>query len=239
MISKSNANYESVFDKEPEEAVKLLNALADIPLDTKLALREPSNTNNETPKEDYETILEEQKLSLITAYMEASNNLDSIRFLQNSIEQTRRNLEMSSLPTENWEPRLVFFLMIREGLQLEDIDQLQNLADIGVSPEDMKHVKRTMETEDFLKEILIYKGLVDDDIDVAVQEAQSQKTLDDALNKMKEDSENELAPIDTMALEAKLVEMDYSEDEMEEIAHGHEDLENESDYNLEDDQEIN
>ncbi len=229
MISKNHV--ESVFDQEPEKAIELLDALSDIPISNEGLIRIPASKQELAKKEDFETQLEDNKLALITAYMASKNNLDNIRFIQNSIEQIRRNMEMSSFPTENWDPRLVFFLMIREGLQLEDIDQLENLADIGISPLDMKHVKYTMETDDFLREILIYKGVLDEDIEVAIDKSNTSKRLDDALEKMNENREmtiedaKELAPLDNMALEAKLVEMDYSDEEIEEITHGHNDSE--------------
>jgi hypothetical protein len=243
----SQSKKESVFDEKPDEAKKLLAALADIPIDKKI-LKENhiaydesleveqqddafpvSNLSLDANKLNNE--LEEAKIALITAYNETSNNIRDILSIQSDISNLKAKLDTLVLPTESWDPRLVFYLEIREGLQLEDIDQLENLADIGISIEEIKNIRNLINTPEFLHEILIFKGVDDSEIELAVTSHSVERKLASAIDRMRDSSNDQVSINDNIALEAKLVEMDYTDSETEEMSHGYDyDNSNEETY---------
>ena len=111
--------------------------------------------------------------------------------------------------TEKWNPKFVYYLLIQENYNYPEINLIKSLSENGLSKEEVDYINELIEEESFTEKIMSFKG--QGDIKRAVASFHKPKEKDDFIDDpAKED----------VSLESKLIEMNYNQEEKEEMTYG-------------------
>jgi hypothetical protein len=108
---------------------------------------------------EYELLLSElefKEIEFKESFNSANYSISQIRALQQQIAAYKSQLEMETGNLDSWGPRLIFYLMMVEGMDLDEIDQLSH-QDYQLSGIEWKRVSKQLFSAEFSESIKQYQ----------------------------------------------------------------------------------
>lgn len=165
-------------------------------------------------KKTYDTKegLKNLQTMLEQSYLDRNSSMKDIKRIQDEIIERKNKLKEEVSNTEKWDPRFVYYLMIQENYTYPEINTIKSLTENGLNPEEIEYINELIREEAFMERILSFKSQGDVGRAVAsFQKAKKKKEVDDFID----DPVNE-GP----SIESKLIEMNYNQEEKEEMIYG-------------------
>lgn len=152
--------------------------------------------------------LKDKEKMLEQSFADRHSSIQDIKDLQNKIVENRNKLKMEVKNTEKWEPSFVYYLMINENYSYSDINQIQSLSENGFNAEELNYINEVVRTKAFHDKISEFKG-----------HSEVKRKVATATIELKDDYiDNPIA--DAPSLEEKMIEMNYSHQQKEEMKYG-------------------
>jgi hypothetical protein len=173
--------------------------------------------DNETKEEikvakkvyDGQQNLKEKQAMLEQSFSDHSSTLKDIKRIQNEIVEIKNKQKMELTNTEKWDPKFVYYLMIQENYTYNEVNQIKSLAENGLNPEEINYITELIKEDAFLERINAFKG-----------QSENSRTLASTKKKTKEKDDFIDNPMEGASLESKLIEMNYNQEEKEEMVYG-------------------
>ncbi|GEM_PF-4113167 len=216
---------ESLLNDDKKKTIALLNTLNDL---TKTVPK--ANNFREVSSEDLDS--QKQKDSTIINFIEdfyaSKDNLEELAYHQKVIKKINKKLDTPNAPLEYLDIELLYYFVIRENFDLRDFQKNIIFEDLGFDRETMAKIRRYSTSQDFRLEILRFKNIYTDEVLQSellsdIEDEPEEVTAEEKL--IAEDVNLEfLSPADEQEvdLEAKLQELDYTPEEIEEMLSGFE-----------------
>lgn len=159
---------------------------------------------------DRKKSLREKQVLLEQSFSDPGSGIKDIKRLQNDIVEMKTKMNKDLVNTERWDPRFVYYLMIQENYTYEEINQIKSLNESGLSAEEVNSINDLIKDASFLDRINVFKG-------------GSEKMRVVASTKPRAKERDEFIDDEQVGstLDSKLIEMDYSPQERDEMIHGH------------------
>lgn len=145
------------------------------------------------------------------SYIDINGSVKDIKKIQDKIIKLKKEMGLDVVNSEKWDPRLVYYLMIQENYTYHEINLIHSLADNGISKDELEYIKELTRDEAFTKRINNFKNSEDAQRAIASYKVPQYREKDEYIEGMQ----------DEVALEDKLIEMNYSDDEIMEMKHGY------------------
>lgn len=156
--------------------------------------------------------LKELQAMLEQSYLDRNSTVKDIKRLQDKIIEKKNKLREEVANTEKWDPRFVYYLMIQENYTYPEVNLIKSLAENGLNTEEVEYINELIREEGFMERIMGFKSQGDISRTVASFKKKSKpKEVDDFID----DPLN-----DGTTIESKLIEMDYNQEEKEEMVYG-------------------
>lgn len=162
-------------------------------------------------KYDSKKELSDLTLVLEQSYLDKNNNNKDIKRIQTKIKTLKDNLKVDVLNTEKWDPNLVYYLMIQENYTYAEINLIKSLNDNGISNEELEYIKELVKEGSFQDRIKLFKDSDDSKRAIASYKIPNYREKDEYVDGT--------GPVTT--IEDKLIEMNYSDEEIMEMQHGY------------------
>lgn len=159
--------------------------------------------------EDQQTLKEKQVL-LEQSFMDQNSSITDIKRLQDSIAQMKNKLKIDLNNSEKWDAKFIYYLMLQENYTFSEIDSIKSLSDNGLTPEEINFITDIVKEDSFMERIVNYKNQNEKGRNLAALRNKP-KEKDDFID----DPSN-----DGSSVESKLVEMNYNQEEKEEMLYG-------------------
>jgi hypothetical protein len=159
--TKTDHNTERLFEQKNKEQLKAdLLALNDV------YPKAPSDQHY--PQSDLaENIIEPELIVLEREYFESfiQNfiSFEDIRARQNEIVDLKVKNNKSLLPSDTFDLHLIYYLLIVEGMDIRDINQIQSLYELFPNDPELANLNRYILSDTFTSEILSYLGVNEED----------------------------------------------------------------------------
>ncbi|AUN97597.1 hypothetical protein DOM21_13435 [Bacteriovorax stolpii] len=165
-----------------------------------------------TAKQGYETKegVKELQAMLEQSYMDRNSTIKDIKRIQDAIIEKKNKLKETVTNTEKWDPRFVYYLMIQENYTYPEINMIKSLAENGLNMEEIEYINELIREDSFMDRIMAFKSQGDISRTVASFKKTKKKEVDDFIDDVK----------DGPSIEDKLIEMNYNQDEKEEMIYG-------------------
>lgn len=173
--------------------------------DTKLAIKEKRK------KYDAKKDLENLVTVLEQSYIDKNNTHKDIKKIQGKIKKLREELKNDILNTEKWDPNLVYYLMIQENYTYAEINLIKSLSENGINHEELEYIKEMVKEASFQERIKLFKNSDDAQRAIASYKVPTYREKDEYVDDGR--------PVTT--IEDKLIEMNYSDEEIMEMQHGY------------------
>ncbi len=222
---------ESLLNDDKKKTIALLNTLNDLS-------EKSSSTSNFRELSSDDINLQRSKDSLIITFIEdfyaAKENLSALKSIQKEITNLNKELDLQNSPLEYLDIKLLYYFVIRENFDLRDFKGSIIFEDLGFSPEQMEKIRKFSHTKEFKKEIYKFKNIYieesygsKDETLARLETLNKQETEKKPLEfeDLPEDAQIEFlqaAEDQEVDLEKKLLEMDYTPEEIEEMLTGFE-----------------
>jgi hypothetical protein len=216
----SKTEIKSVQAKAPELNISIVSPQKSRELDKIGAVINEENakldedTKNQIKKErkifDQKRDLKEKEAMLEQSFLDRSSSVGDTKKIQDQIVDLKNKLEIPLKNTERWDPKFVFYLMIQENYTYGEINQIKSLAENGLSSEEVNFINDLVKQAPFNEKISAFKN----------QEGFSRAIASSSKKKREKDEFIE-DNNEHVSLESKLIEMNYNQDEKEEMAYGH------------------
>ena len=192
--------------------LKKLDKIADVINENNMHI---SDNTKEKIKKEREIYDQKKTLSNLTEMLEKSfydsqNSVEDIKSLQNKITKIKQNLNLQVTNTEKWDPRLIYYLMIQENYNYNELNSIRKLEDNGISKDELAYIKEVVQEKTFQERIKDFKLDSDPSRKIAAYKPKN-KDRDEFI-------ENDYDSSPT--LEDKLIEMNYSVEEIQEMQKG-------------------
>jgi hypothetical protein len=159
---------------------------------------------------DNKQILKEKQNLLEQSYMDRNSSISDIKRLQNSIVELKNKMNLEISNTEKWDPKFVYYLMLQEKYTFSEIDAIKSLSENGINQDEMNYIRELIKEDNFMERITSFKNHEDAGRDIASFK-----------KKIKEKDDFIEGPTEEEAsTESKLIEMNYNQEEREEIVYG-------------------
>lgn len=153
--------------------------------------------------------LKEKQNLLEQSYMDRASTIKDIKRLQNEIIEVKYKLRTEPANTEKWDPKFVYYLMIQENYTYQEINGIRSLTENGLNTEEINYINDLIKEEPFMDRITSFKSQGDVGRIVA-----------SAKKKPKEKDDFIEGPDESISMESKIIEMDYNQDDKEEMVYG-------------------
>jgi hypothetical protein len=171
---------------------------------TKEEIKTAKNTYNaKEGVKDLQAMLEQ-------SYLDRASTVKDIKRIQGEIIEKKNKLKQEVANTEKWDPRFVYYLMIQENYTYADINMIKSLAENGLNMEEIEYINELVREDSFMDRIMAFKQQGDVNRAVASLKKVKKKEVDDFIDDVK----------DGPGIEDKLIEMNYNQDEKEEMRYG-------------------
>lgn len=158
--------------------------------------------NNQTLK-DKQALLEQ-------SFNDRNSSIKDSKRLQDDIVELKNKMKMEVANTEKWDPKFIYYLMMQENYTYAEINMIKSLSENGLNPEEINYITELIKEDAFKERIQAYKN--GNDSGRAVASAKKKpKEVDDFI---------EDPTIGQASMESKLIEMNYNQEEREEMVYG-------------------
>jgi hypothetical protein len=156
--------------------------------------------------------IKELQAMLEQSYTDRNSTLKDIKRIQDKIIEKKNKAREEVANTEKWDPRFVYYLMIQENYTYPEINLIRSLSENGLNTEEVEYINELIREEGFTERIMAFKQQGDVSRTVAsFKKKQKPKEVDDFID----DPLN-----DGTKIEDKLIEMNYNQEEKEEMVYG-------------------
>lgn len=159
---------------------------------------------------DEKAALKETQVLLEQSYMDRNSSMKDIKKLQNNIVEMKNKMKEELSNTERWDPKFVYYLMLQENYTYAEINMIKSLSENGLNPEEINYITELIKENAFMERILSFKSQGENSRAVASIKKKP-KEKDDFIDDPSEDGSS---------LESKLIEMNYNQEEKEEMVYG-------------------
>ncbi len=154
--------------------------------------------------------VKELQAMLEQSYLDRNSSIKDIKRIQEAIVEKKNKLKEAVSNTERWDPRFVYYLMIQENYTYPEINLIKSLAENGLNMEEVEYINELIREESFMERITAFKSQGDISRTVASFKKTKKKEADDFIDDVK----------DGPSIEDKLIEMNYNQEEKEEMIYG-------------------
>lgn len=167
----------------------------------------------QTAKKGYETkeSVKELQALLEQSYLDRNSSIKDIKRIQETIIEKKNKLKEVVSNTERWDPRFVYYLMIQENYTYAEINTIKSLSENGLNMEEVEYINELIREDSFMDRIMAFKAQGDVSRAVASFKKTKKKETDDFIDDVSEGP----------SIEDKLIEMNYNQEEKEEMIYGH------------------
>ncbi|OUR96506.1 hypothetical protein A9Q84_09155 [Halobacteriovorax marinus] len=228
--------------EDKKKTIALLNTLNDLTLPSQMTDRTIASTKSKLSLQH-----ESLTLTFIEDFYDSSNNLNHLRELQKQLQDANLELGQRDNALELWTLEFVYYLVIRENFDLVDFRKVAKIGDFGFNSEEISRMKEVALSQVFKEEILNFKNvpthLIEEELrskDNTLERLEKHNLNLANLNETEGEEEEQtpklksfedlpedvkeqiyLAENENIDLEDKLIEMDYTEEEVDEIINGY------------------
>ncbi|MBC7714386.1 MAG: hypothetical protein H7177_13660 [Rhizobacter sp.] len=155
--------------------------------------------------------VKELQAMLEQSYLDRASTVKDIKRIQGEIIERKNKMKAEVTNTEKWDPRFVYYLMIQENYTYAEINLIKSLAENGLNMEEIEYINELVREDSFNDRIMAFKQQGEVGRAVAsFKKAPKKKEVDDFIDDVK----------DGPGIEDKLIEMNYNQDEKEEMKYG-------------------
>jgi hypothetical protein len=155
--------------------------------------------------------IKEKTAILEQSYMDKNSSMRDIKRLQGELQDLKIKAKMDINNTEKWDPMFVYYMMIQENYTYSEINQIKSLSENGISKDELNYINELIKEDGFKKQVMGYKNTGNVSRAVASFKKSKPKEQDEFVD----------GPSNEPAAEEKLIEMNYSQQQKEELATGH------------------
>lgn len=156
--------------------------------------------------------IKELQAMLEQSYLDRNSTVKDIKRLQDKIIEKKNKAREEVANTEKWDPRFVYYLMIQENYTYPEINLIKSLSENGLNAEEVEYINELIREDGFTERIMAFKSQGDVSRTVAsFKKKQRPKEVDDFID----DPLN-----DGTKIEDRLIEMNYNQEEKEEMVYG-------------------
>lgn len=156
--------------------------------------------------------IKELQAMLEQSYLDRNSTVKDIKRLQDKIIEKKNKAREEVANTEKWDPRFVYYLMIQENYTYPEINLIKSLSENGLNAEEIEYINELIREDGFTERIMAFKSQGDVSRTVAsFKKKQKPKEVDDFID----DPLN-----DGTKIEDRLIEMNYNQEEKEEMLYG-------------------
>jgi len=159
---------------------------------------------------DDKQMLKEKQVLLEQSFTDQNSSIKDIKKLQGNIVEMKNKMKQELTNTERWDPKFVYYLMLQENYTYNEINTIKSLAENGLNAEEVDYITELIKEKDFMERILSYKNHGEMGRAVASLKKKP-KEKDDFIDNPAEDG---------ASIESKLIEMNYNQEEKEEMVYG-------------------
>lgn len=102
------------------------------------------------------------KQDLIQMFSKAENNLNEIEMRQKEVRHYAEKNNLSVTLVTEWPVNLIFYLLIFERMDHQEVLAINEYAQLGWTPEALAEARGISESLEFKREIYAYKGILED-----------------------------------------------------------------------------
>jgi hypothetical protein len=161
---------------------------------------------------DDKLMLKEKQVLLEQSFMDKNSSVKDIKRLQENIVEMKNKLKEELSNSERWDPKFIYYLMLQENYTYNEINQIKSLSENGLNPEEINYITDLIKEDSFSERIQAYKNQTDS----------SGRTIASVRNKKPKEKDDfiEDPTQDGSSVESKLIEMNYNQEEKEEMVYG-------------------
>lgn len=171
---------------------------------------------------------------LLAMFSLPQNNLEEIDMRQKEVRLYAKKHNLAATLLTEWPQNLIFYLIIFERMEQEEIFAIKEYEQLGWSPETLSEARGIAESLEFKREIYAYKGILEDVMAMGglEQENQQEKAepkknwVDELRSPSSEESYafkervNEWSESEQKVFRKQIEETNYSQSEIEEMITG-------------------
>jgi hypothetical protein len=179
-----------------------------------VAIDEDTMAEIKTAKSTYDNkeSMKELQALLEQSYLDRNSTVKDIKRIQDEIIERKNRLKENVDNTEKWDPKFVYYLMLQENYTYAEVNMIKSLTENGLNMEEIEYINELVKEDAFMERIMSFKSQGEVDRAVAsFKKSNKPKEVDDFID----DPINEGASI-----ESKLIEMNYNQEEKEEMIYG-------------------
>jgi len=159
---------------------------------------------------DNKESLKEKQALLEQSFNDRNSSIKDTKRLQDEIVELKNKMKVEVSNTEKWDPKFIYYLMMQENYTYAEINMIKNLAENGLNLEEINYITELIKEDAFKERIHAYKAGND-----------TGRTIASVKKKPKEKDDFIDDPtIGQASMESKLIEMNYNEQEKEEMVYG-------------------
>ncbi len=162
--------------------------------------------------ENKESVKELQAM-LEQSYLDRNSSIKDIKRIQEKIVESKNKIKDEVANTERWDPRFVYYLMLQENYTYPEINLIKSLTENGLNPEEIEYINELIRENSFMERIMAFKS--QGDVGRTVASFSKKKTKPKEVDDFIDDPLN-----DGTTIESKLIEMNYNQEEKEEMRYG-------------------
>lgn len=159
---------------------------------------------------DEKQMLLEKQVLLEQSFMDHNSSIKDIRKLQGNIIELKNKMKQEMTNTEKWDPNFLYYLMIQENYTYGEINMIKSLSENGLSSEEINYITELVKENEFKERISSFKN-----------QGVTGRAIASLKKKVKEKDDFIEDPAeDGASIESKLIEMNYNQEEKEEMVYG-------------------
>ncbi len=154
--------------------------------------------------------LKEKQAMLEQSFLDKASSVKDTKHLQEEIIEMKNKMKLDVANTEKWDPKFIYYLMIQENYTYAEINQIKSLSENGLNPEEINYITELIKEDAFKERIQAFKSQGDSGRAIA------------SLKKKPKEKDDFIDDPTTggASMESKLIEMNYNQDEKEEMVYG-------------------
>lgn len=210
MLEKAGTEKESVLSVKKRRELDKIGIVIN---EKNVMIDEDTRVRIKIAKNSYDTkeSIKELQIMLEQSFLDRNSSIKDIKRIQSEIIEKKNKIKDIVYNSEKWDPRFVYYLMIQENYAYSEINQIKSLAENGLNPEEVNYINELISEESFTEKIMTFKSQEDIGRKVASFKKTKKKEADDFIDDVSEGP----------GIEEKLIEMNYNQEEKEEMIYGH------------------
>lgn len=210
-LSAPEAQKQSLLSKKHRRDLDKIGAVIN---ENNVAIDDETKEEIKVAKEKFDHVegVKELQAMLEQSFLDRNSTVKDIKRLQDKIIEKKNKLREEVSNTEKWDPRFVYYLMLQENYTYPEVNLIKSLTENGLNPEEIEYINELIREDGFTERIMAFKQQGDVGRTVAsFSKKKKPKEVDDFID----DPLN-----DGTSIESKLIEMDYNQEEKEEMRYG-------------------